>query len=142
MIYCDTSLIISVLVPEQLSELADPWLAQRDLTTVAFSGWTDTEVASALAQKSRAGAVTADLRAKAVAVWREMSQKMARLQVLEVDFTSSMSLVDAGPRGLRSGDALHLAIAKRVGFAIATLDRDLADAAEASGVEVALRPPA
>ncbi len=38
--------------------------------------------------------------------------------------------------GLRAGDALHLAIAQRLGTPLVTLDRRLATAAAAVGLEV------
>ena len=99
-------------------------------------------MASALAPTRRARLITSGLRRVAADIWAKSSAIMKRVGVETGDFSASVSLVDAGPRGLRSGDALHLAIAMRAGLPLATLDRDLADAAEASGVEVALRPPA
>lgn len=140
-IYCDTSLIVPTLVPERFSEAAEDWLKRRDLALLAFSGWSDAEVASALAQKERSGAIGADRRAQAATIWVTMSAAMRRVPIEPFDFADSALLVDAGSRGLRAGDALHLAIVRRAGLGLATLDRDLADAAEASGVAVALRPP-
>lgn len=135
-------MLVPALVPERFSNPAEDWIGVRLSGSLAISGWTHTEVASALAQKQRAGAITAERRAQAAEFWKSISGLMTLARVEPDDFAIAAELVDAGLRGLRSGDALHLAVARRADFALATFDRDLADAAEAVGVEVALRPPA
>lgn len=66
---------------------------------------------------------------------------MTRVDVKSDDFADATRLVDSGARGLRASDALHLAVVLRAGFSLATFDRDLATAAQAEGVAVALGPP-
>lgn len=99
-------------------------------------------MASALARKQRQGVLTVEQRAALTANWAAIAGASTRTAIEYADFDFAAKLVDAGPRGLRSEDALHLALVRRAGLALATLDRDLADAAEATGAEVALRPPA
>ena len=55
--YCDTSLLVPVLVPEVFSDLAEAWLAEHASGGFAVSRWTETEIASALARKQRSGRV-------------------------------------------------------------------------------------
>lgn len=142
MIYCDASLLVALTAFERFSAEAEAWFDGNGPGDLACSGWSDVEIASALARKQRSRVLDAGGRAAAASRWRNLATRLTMLAVEPDDFASAATLVDAGPRGLRSGDALHLAIVMRAGHALATLDRDLADAAEAVGVEVALRPPA
>lgn len=142
MIYCDTSLIVAVITPERFSAEARAWLDLHPLDTLARSGWTDVEIASAIARKQRSRALDVAGRMDAEHRWRMLREGMLSGDDAPGVFAAAATLVDAGPRGLRAGDALHLAIARHAGLSLATLDRDLADAAEAVGVAVALRPPA
>lgn len=141
-VYCDASLVISALADERHSEFARSFLETRDLRDMVVSGWVATEVASAAARKQRRNDIEAGERAALLAKWSRLRSLVSETTVASDHFELAAALVDAGSRGLRAGDALHLAIAKRARLALATLDRDLADAAEAVGVEVALRPPA
>lgn len=142
MIYADASFVVAVLAQETYSVLARAFLADRGPTELVVSAWATTEVASALAMKERRRDIDRRERERLAAEWDRLRFMTVPILVGDEDFASAATLVDAGPRGLRAGDALHLAIVKRAGLAIATLDRDLADGAEAVGVEVALRPPA
>ncbi len=140
-IYCDASVIVSALTAEPFSLVARSWLDDQPRADLAYSGWTTAEIASALARKQRSGHLDDAGRARAWAVWPDVSRAMASAEVLSADLTLVAKLVDSGP-GLRAGDALHLAIVLRLGFTVATFDRDLAAAARAEGVTVALGPPA
>lgn len=140
-IYCDTSVLVSAISAEQFSVPARDWLDQRPRASLAFSGWTEAEIASALARKQRAARIDAADRARSLAIWHEFAQAMTRTEVTPEDFASVARLVDSGARGLRASDALHLAVVLRLGLSLATFDRDLASAAQAEGVAVAFGPP-
>ncbi len=136
MIYCDASLIVAVLAPERHSAVATRWIEeQRD--ALAISPWVSTEVASALAMKRRRGLMSAPDRTAVLAGWQALVIRSFLVTPITTHhFTMAETLVDSGPRGLRASDALHLAIAVDRGFAMATLDDDLEDAARASGIAV------
>lgn len=137
MYYCDTTLVVAVLTPESHSDVAEQWLRQWPPGELAISPWVDTEVASALASKQRQKNLTAVARSGAWLRWTTLVETgCMSVDVQIADYRRAGSLVDAGARGLRAGDALHLAIAERHRCAIATLDRDLADAALAIGLQV------
>ena len=140
-VYCDTSVLVSAISAEEFSVLARDWLDQQPRASLAFSGWTDAEIASALARKQRSARVDAADRASSLAIWRGFSQAMTRTDIAPDDFASAARLVDSGARGLRASDALHLAVVLRLGLDLATFDRDFASAAQAEGVAVALGPP-
>lgn len=138
--YCDASVIVAALTAEPFSLLARRWLDDQPGASLVQSGWTLAEVDSALARKQRSRRLDAVGRARALATWRTVSQRIALTDVVPADFALVASLVDSGP-GLRAGDALHLAVVLRLGVSLATFDRDLATAARAEGVRVALAPP-
>jgi uncharacterized protein len=140
MIYCDTSLLVPLLVPERFSSVVQDWMAEEEAGRLVVSGWTHTEVASALARKQRAGLIDEEARQRAWRFWTRLLASIQRLPVLSEDYEAAVKLVDSGPRGLRAGDALHLALAVRVGVDLATLDRDLAAAAQACGVGLLALP--
>lgn len=128
--YCDASVIVAALTAEPFSLLARRWLDNQPGASLVQSGWTQAEVDSALARKQRSGRLDAVGRARASAAWRVASRSIILAEVLSADFALVASLVDSGP-GLRAGDALHLAVVLRLGFSLATFDRDLATAAQA-----------
>lgn len=139
--YCDTSALVAAISAEPFSVITRDWLDQRPSGSLAYSGWIEAEVASALARKQRSRQVDAAGRAGSMAIWRELSRAMIRVEVETGDFDHAAKLVDSGARGFRASDALHLAIVLRLGLELATFDRDLASAAQAEGVTVALAPP-
>lgn len=142
MIYCDASLMVASLATEPLSDIARKFLSGLADEKLVVSPWVSTEVASALAMKMRQGVWSETQRNTLLDTWRGIAAALKVELVEQEHFHLAETLVNSGRRGLRAGDALHLAIARCAGFALATLDRDLADAAESVGVEVALRPPA
>lgn len=135
MLYCDSSLVVAVLAPELHSVVARRWLDTQQTSGLAVSAWVGTEVASALAMKQRRGVLGSADRARAWSGWQVTFA--TGLQLLDIglaDYRRAEQLMDAGARGLRASDALHLAIAERHGYGMATFDRDLADAARAIGL--------
>lgn len=133
--YLDTSLLVAALVPESASNRVHRWLEAQDAGTLAISGWTITEFASALAIKVRIGDLTLEQRADAQAAWTILrTASLTTLLVNELHFVVAAAYVDRPDLGLRSGDALHLAVASANGCSIATLDALQAKAAPACGV--------
>ena len=60
------------------------------------------------------------------------------LALSRLDFRTAARFADQHTTGLRSGDALHLAVAANHGVRINALDRGLVRAAEALGVSATL----
>lgn len=95
--------------------------------------WVETEVAGALSMKQRLGTLTAEQRTTAFRTWRKLLTDWRLLPVEARHFTSAGELTG---RGLRSGDALHLAMAVDAQAGLATRDQQLAQVAEALGLAV------
>ncbi|MFZ2404516.1 MAG: type II toxin-antitoxin system VapC family toxin [Methylobacter sp.] len=133
--YLDTSLIVAALVREAGTEAAKAYLtATRDEFLLA-SRWITTEFSSALALKVRTGTITETEQADILAMFRCFSA--TRLRLLDVeskDFDTAAGLCDRAAAPLRAGDALHLAVCKRMGARLATFDNGMATAAERHGL--------
>lgn len=124
-----------VLEPRTSDVLA--WLERMEPGAGFISDWTHVEVRSALSIKVRTRQIELSTRAAAGAAWQELAAtSFPTLAVTPRHFLTAATLVERVELGLRSGDALHLAIAREGGHEILTLDRGLAEAALQLGVPV------
>ncbi|MBW8785221.1 MAG: type II toxin-antitoxin system VapC family toxin [Novosphingobium sp.] len=137
MIYCDTSLLVASLLPEAETERVLTWKSRQSAEPLAVSGWTVTEVSSALSLKVRSGAISLENRTEVLNLWhRLLEQNLVVVPVAAAAFELAATFTDQVELGLRAGDALHLAVASLGGYSVATLDRGMADAAIAFGLAV------
>ena len=137
MIYCDTSLLVAALAREPDSGRSQEWLAMHSGHALCVSDWVVTEFAGALAFKQRTGQISAELRAQIRARWQKLvTNTLAVDEVRRDAFELAARFCNMQNAKLRSGDALHLAIASLGGHSLATLDRAMAEAAVAVGVGV------
>jgi predicted nucleic acid-binding protein len=133
-IYLDTSVLGAIFFREPNAALVFGQVKAARSRGLVISAWTLTEMASVGAIKERTGAIDHATRQQALSTFhRFASSNLTLVEVDPADFRSAAMLI-AGPGGLRAGDALHLALAKRLSADLATLDRRLADAAPACGV--------
>lgn len=137
--YLDTSLLVAVLTHEARTASLQAWLAAQDPENLAVSDWVVTEFSGALSTKVRTGQLTPDHRAKALAAFSELvDNSLLVWPVSRLDFRTAARFADQHTTGLRSGDALHLAVAANHGGCVYTLDRTLSQAAMALGVSTEL----
>lgn len=135
MIYIDTSIIIAILARESEALRASAALSSVDFP--ATSDWVVTEVASALSLKARIGQLAAQDVERALGTFlNSMKPDMTGLEIERADFQRAADLIVRTPLPLRSGDALHLAVADRNGAGLLTLDKRFAAAARAVGVDI------
>jgi len=135
-IYCDTSLLVAALTSEAHSAIARSWLLAQDRGALAISDWTLTEFSSAIAMKFRRGAIDRIFRDIVEHAWTNLRADFALIPLGAKDFLAAADLVDAGPKGLRAGDALHMAAVLNARCDLATFDIDFAAAATSLGVPV------
>lgn len=104
---------------------------KRDLM---ISAWRLTEMASVGGIKQRTGAIDAETRQTALAHFQRFaSVHLGTVEIEPADFRTAAVLIDS-PAALRAGDALHLAVARRLNAPLASIDRRLCAATDALGL--------
>lgn len=138
-LYLDTSVLVAALTNEPRTAAMQEWLVAQPPEQLAISDSVMTEFSGALSLKVRSGQMGPTHRADALALFVSLSEtSLAVLHVSRRDFRTAAHFADQHEAGLRSGDALHLAIAANHGLRLCSLDRTLARAADALGVSSTL----
>ena len=139
MIYLDTSAAVPMFVPEPASPAIEAWFESCTEPLVS-SDWIVTEFCSALSIKVRKGEISAK---QAQAAWKDFGafcqSGLRLLPVSRKAFAEAAGMARNAASGLRSGDALHLAMAMALeagASGIATADEMLAKNAKANGLAV------
>jgi hypothetical protein len=142
-VYVDTSVLVAAHVREPHTGLAQTWLSEHS-ANLLLSTWALVECDSALAIKLRRGELDAASQMSAIAVIDAFAGHFAPLTTpLEADLQRARMLCRNANSGLRSGDALHLAMALRLNAShLATLDSVLAKNATEHGLALAITLPA
>ncbi len=144
MVYVDTSVLIAAHTREPHTHLAQAWLAGQSGGGLTLTTWTLLECESALAIKRRRGELD---EAGQMAASQDIEVLADRFvsnfaTPLEADHQRARELVRQAASGLRAGDALHLAVALRLGAdQFATLNRVLAGNAAAQGLTLVIEIP-
>ena len=134
-VYLDASVAVALLAAEPNGQVVRRWLATRPDGFAIVSWWGVTEVSSALARRRRTGELSYDRELAARALWQ--SAQGSSIRVVGVDFADFGVAAEFCARPnlvLRGGDALHLAAVQRLGLALATFDKGMAEAARRLGV--------
>lgn len=137
--YLDTSLLVAALTHEPRTDTIQQWLAAQPPEELAISDWVITEFSGALSLKLRTGQLNTQHRAGALAEFTSLAEaSLTVLPVSRLDFHTAPRFADQHATNLRSGDALHLAVAANHGAKLHSLDKQLVAAAEALGVNATL----
>lgn len=144
MVYLDTSILAPFFKREATSFLIAQFISDLPRGVPTISEWSRVEFASFLAKEVRMGGLASpeadamDLRFEAAA-----HANFTILGVTSADFDLAKSSIADHRSGLRSGDALHLAIAANNGVqSFCSLDKVLARNARAFGLPVNVGLPA
>lgn len=133
MYYLDTSVLVTMLTVEPETEAVGELVAAKK--NLFISDWVITEFSSALSDKCRFGSLREEERLEAlVAFARIVDTSIVVLSVTRAMFAAAARLCDDPEIALRSGDALHLAIAREHHLAVITRDRVLTSAAATVGI--------
>lgn len=134
--YLDASVIVPLLVHDQLSERAEA--ALRTVShPVAVSDWTLAETASAIAKAVRTKMLLREAAQKALAsmdLW--VGRAAIRVEVLSADIREADLIIRRLSSSLRAPDALHVVVARRLDVTLLTFDAIMAREARALGLEV------
>jgi hypothetical protein len=139
MIYLDTSALIAALAGEKDGPRVRAWFGRQDVGSLFVSRWSDTEISSALSKKVRVETLSIDQQRDALIEWHLMrDESLCTLNVQSSHFETAAKFADRHDLNIRSGDALHLAIAAAHGHRLLTLDRRMAEAAPILGIPLAV----
>ncbi len=132
--YPDTSVLLAALIDDDLTEVARPWLAERP--RLSLSAWTAAEFTSGIRLKVRRRQLTEGQARRAEHLFDGLIQAPGLPEPLtNADVVEARRLV-AAAEALRAPDALHIAVADRLGLAFVTLDKAQKAAALARGLSV------
>ena len=142
-VYVDTSVLVAAHTSEPHTDLAQTWLAAQGGSRLILSIWMLVECDSALSIKRRRKELDAAGQTRAIAEIDAFARQFEPLAVpTEADHQQARELCRHAASRLRAGDALHLAMARRLGAtSFATLDEVLAANAAAHGLTVAITLP-
>jgi uncharacterized protein len=136
LIYLDTSFIAPYYVQEPSSEDVATVLGNLPPGQLAMSDWTGTEFASLLARRVRMAELGLEMARTIMTAFKEDARAFQLLEPSRDDFTLASNLLLQDPSlGLRSPDALHLAVAYNRHLELYSLDRKLIQAAQAFGIQ-------
>jgi predicted nucleic acid-binding protein len=128
--YIDTSVLVACYVPEMHSEQANR--ALENSPQRLLSDMTELEMHSALALKRRSGALS-ELKVRRILDEFGLHVQKHLFQIVRIesgDCRAASGYVDRSRVGLRSLDALHLAICRRLDAVLVTADKVMAAAAK------------
>lgn len=138
-IYLDASILVALFTNDALSERADAFLRNAAPVTVLVSDFAGAEFASAIARRVRMGELSADEARIAFANFDAWNARAAtRAETAPADMAAAAAFLRRLDLTLRTPDALNIAIAQRLGAALATFDIKMAASAAALGVELSV----
>ena len=135
-VYLDASVLLPTLIEEAGSAAVDRFISGLDEEMI-ISEFAAAEVASALSRLVRTGMMTSADAGERLAdfdAWRGAAASDIDLQASDVRLANVF--VRRFDLMLRAPDALHLALCRRCDLTLVTMDRRMAQAADALGVTV------
>lgn len=126
-VYLDASILVAFWISDDaLSERAGA-LLRRTSIAIVISDFASTEFASAIARHVRMGTFGRRQAHAALADFDGWKGRVAEAAVIEPnDLTSAASFIRRLDLSLRAPDAIHIAMAGRLGAELATFDEGLA----------------
>jgi predicted nucleic acid-binding protein len=138
--YVDSCVLLSLLLGDSGYTDSERWLINQGDHTLWISHWVLLEVAGVIATCVRRGQLTAEQAQTIGSEFKSFRQE--RLTLIEprgTDFLQARQWLERCLHlPLRSGDALHLALAKRQQLTVVSADRALARCAESLGLPLQL----
>lgn len=138
MLYLDTSVLLSLLVEDGFSAQADRMVRARQPVMLLVTDFAVAEAASALSFQARSGArpkALVQLAFAEIDIWVTENAELA--EITPQDVSAATGLMRSLEFPLRTGDAIHLACARRREATLATFDRKLAECGTRLRLDVA-----
>ncbi len=133
--YLDASVVIPLFVAETRSDVADRTIRDQDLVVSDLAA---AEFSSAMSRRIRDGSISRTAAESILSRFDIWIAEAARREVIvRADFAAATAFIRRFDLGLRTPDALHIAIAQRLGATLFTFDASMAAAATALGVTLA-----
>ena len=133
--YLDTSALIALVKPEPLSDRADRFARQHSAGLIV-SDFTAAEFASAAARWVRTQELSASEGRTALDSFDALVTRLQRVEMTPSDVAAATMFLRRLDLPLRTPDAIHIAIAQRLGATRVTFDRQKAASARALGTPV------
>jgi uncharacterized protein len=133
-VYLDASVLVALFANDSLTDRADAYLrAHPDVLIV--SDFAAAEFASAFARRVRMGLLTADEARRAFSTFDAWTgRECEAVQVTAPDVAGAAAFLRRLDLTLRTPDAVHIAVAQRIGAELLTCDDKMAACARALGV--------
>ncbi len=136
-VYLDASVLVAMLTVDTMNARADVFMRTNE-PLVVISDFAAAEDTSAVSRRVRTREMSGE---DANAIFSSMDEwitrKGGRRRMTSADVTRADALMRRLDLPLRTPDALHIAIAERVGATLATFDVKMAAAARVIGLPVA-----
>jgi len=135
--YLDASILVAVLTVEPFSERADGFVRDHPIGLI-ISDFAAAEFASAIARRVRMREVTVDDARSDLAAFDSWAVRSVQsIEVTAADIAVATTFLRRLDLTLRTPDAIHIAIAQRIGATLVTFDQRMTESARALGMAVA-----
>lgn len=135
-VYFDASALVSLATAEKTSAALVEWRLAHDLDRAFYSDFGRGEVAAAIAKLIRMGRAANTAIIGGLEYLEYGLPDFAVVTIEPPDVARATEFIMRTELGLRLPDAIHVAVASRLGAALVTLDKQQHDAAIALGVAV------
>jgi predicted nucleic acid-binding protein len=136
-VYCDASVLVPLFVLDKFNERADAYFSGHQAPLIV-SDFAAAEFSSAISRRVRMNILSKDEAWEAFGEFdRWRSERPLRLETTAGDMAAADRFVRRLDLGLRTPDALHIALAERAGAVLATFDEAMANSATLLRLEVA-----
>jgi predicted nucleic acid-binding protein len=122
-LYLDTSVVVPLFLAEAWSERAEAFLSGSPIVTI--SDYSEVEFASAISRRVRMGDIEPTAGQTALAQFDTWIRRAQRAVLSSDDLVMAKTFLRRLDLRLRTGDAIHIAIAQRVGATLATFDKQM-----------------
>ena len=135
-VYLDASILVSFFVNDAMSARADALMRALSVPLVV-SDLASAEFASALGRRVRTGKITRDDATATLTDLDAWTGRAANLVSVEPgDIATAAAFLRRLDLNLRTPDAIHIALAQRLGAELATFDARMAECARVLGATV------